>query len=104
MVKETYYQLYAVDKSLEIVEKNLKLLSDFVTIGGIEVFRGQGVQQDIYKAGLEKIQDARHADYPQATAQELEATSIIFSIVQEAHRSDPLPTLPSPNSYYPPSS
>ena len=54
MVKETYYQLYAVDKSLEIVDKNLKLLSDFVTIAESRYSVGQGVQQDIYKAGLEK--------------------------------------------------
>jgi outer membrane protein TolC len=54
MVKEIYYQLYAVDKSLEIVEKNLKLLSDFVTIAESKYSVGQGVQQDIYKAGLEK--------------------------------------------------
>jgi len=54
MVKETYYQLYAVDKSLEIVEKNLKLLGDFVTIAESKYSVGQGVQQDIYKAGLEK--------------------------------------------------
>jgi len=54
MVKETYYQLYAVDKSLEIVGKNLKLLSDFVTIAESKYSVGQGVQQDIYKAGLEK--------------------------------------------------
>ncbi len=54
MVKETYYQLYAVDKSLEIIEKNLKILSDFVTIAESKYSVGQGVQQDIYKAGLEK--------------------------------------------------
>jgi outer membrane protein TolC len=48
MVKEIYYQLYAVDKSLEIVEKNLKLLSDFVTIAESKYSVGQGVQQDIY--------------------------------------------------------
>ncbi len=54
MVKETYYQLYAVDKSLEIVEKNLRILADFVTIAESKYSVGQGVQQDIYKAGLEK--------------------------------------------------
>lgn len=32
MVKETYYQLWAVDKSMEIVDKNLRILTDFVTI------------------------------------------------------------------------
>ena len=54
MVKETCYQLYAVDKSLEILEKNLIILSDFVTIAESKYSVGQGVQQDIYKAGLEK--------------------------------------------------
>lgn len=54
MVKETYYQIYAVDRSLEIIEKNLRILSDFVTIAETKYSVGQGVQQDIYKAGLEK--------------------------------------------------
>jgi outer membrane protein, heavy metal efflux system len=54
MVKEAYYQLWAVDKRLEIVDKNLKILADFVTIAESKYSVGQGVQQDIYKAGLEK--------------------------------------------------
>lgn len=54
MVKETYYQLWAVDKGLEIVDKNLRVLADFVTIAESKYSVGQGVQQDIYKAGLEK--------------------------------------------------
>ena len=54
MVKETCYQLWAVDKSLEIIDKNLKILSDFVIITESKYSVGQGVQQDIYKAGLEK--------------------------------------------------
>jgi outer membrane protein TolC len=54
MVKETCYQIYAVDKSLGIVAKNLKILADFVTIAESKYSVGQGVQQDIFKAGLEK--------------------------------------------------
>ena len=54
MVKETWYQLWAVDKSMGIVDKNLRILSDFVTIAESKYSVGQGVQQDIYKAGLEK--------------------------------------------------
>lgn len=54
MVKETYYQIYAVDKSLQIIDKNLQILNDFVTIAESKYSVGQGVQQDIYKAGLEK--------------------------------------------------
>jgi len=54
MVKETYYQLWAVDKSMEIIDKNLRILADFVTIAESKYSVGQGVQQDIFKAGLEK--------------------------------------------------
>jgi len=54
MVKETYYQIWAVDKGLEIVDKNLKIMADFVTIAESKYSVGQGVQQDIFKAGLEK--------------------------------------------------
>jgi cobalt-zinc-cadmium efflux system outer membrane protein len=54
MVKETYYQIWAVDKGLEIVAKNLRILTDFVTIAESKYSVGQGVQQDIFKAGLEK--------------------------------------------------
>jgi len=54
MVKETWYQLWAVGKSLEIIDKNLRILADFVTIAESKYSVGQGVQQDIFKAGLEK--------------------------------------------------
>ncbi len=54
MVKETYYQIWAVDKFLGIIDKNLRLLTDFVTIAETKYSVGQGAQQDIYKAGLEK--------------------------------------------------
>jgi len=54
MIKETWYQIWSVDKRLEVVDKNLQLLADFVTIAESKYSVGQGVQQDIYKAGLEK--------------------------------------------------
>lgn len=54
MVKETYYQIWAVDKFQGVVDKNLSILSDFITIAESKYSVGQGVQQDIYKAGLEK--------------------------------------------------
>ena len=54
MVKETWYQIWALDKSLEIIDRNVKILSDFVAIAETKYSVGQGVQQDIYKAGLEK--------------------------------------------------
>lgn len=54
MVKETWYQIWAVDKGMEIVDKNLRILADFVTIAESKYSVGQGVQQDIFKAGLER--------------------------------------------------
>ena len=54
MVTETYYQIYAVDKALEIIEKNLHIVADFITIAESRYSVGQGVQQDIFKAGLER--------------------------------------------------
>lgn len=54
MVKETYYQLWAVDRFLAIIDKNLQILADFVVIAESKYSVGQGVQQDIFKAGLEK--------------------------------------------------
>jgi outer membrane protein TolC len=54
MVKESYYQIWAVDKFLGIIDKNLQLITDFVTIAETKYSVGQGAQQDIYKAGLEK--------------------------------------------------
>ncbi|WP_243371668.1 TolC family protein [Geotalea sp. SG265] len=54
MVKETYYQIYAVDRFLQIIDKNLQIMDDFITIAESKYSVGQGGQQDIYKAGLEK--------------------------------------------------
>ena len=54
MVRENYYQLWAVNKMLGIIDKNVKILSNFLTINELKYSVGQGVQQDIYKAGLEK--------------------------------------------------
>ncbi len=54
MVAETYYQLYFTDRSLAIVDKNLKILDDFVTITESKYSVGQGVQQDLFKAQVER--------------------------------------------------
>lgn len=54
MVKETYYQLWNVDKALGVLDKNLRIIEDFKVIAETRYSVGQGAQQDIYKAGLEK--------------------------------------------------
>ena len=61
MVAETYYQIYFIDKSLAIVDKNLKILDDFVTLAETKYSVGQGAQQDVFKAQVEhsKLLDMR---------------------------------------------
>lgn len=54
MVKETYYQIYSTDHSLDILDKNIKILDDFIILAQTKYSVGQGAQQDIYKALLER--------------------------------------------------
>lgn len=54
MVKETYYQLYAVERALEIVARNLGIIADLTTIAESRYTVGQGPQADIFKANLER--------------------------------------------------
>lgn len=54
MVKETYYQIYATDKGLELIEKNIRIMSDFITLAETRYAVGQGAQQDIFKAQVEQ--------------------------------------------------
>ena len=52
-VKEAFYELYAVDRSLEVVEKNRELLREFVKIAETKYSVGKGIQQDVIKAQVE---------------------------------------------------
>jgi len=54
MVKETYYQLYYVDRSLAIVDKNIRILDDFITLAETKYSVNQGLQQDVFKAQVER--------------------------------------------------
>jgi outer membrane protein, heavy metal efflux system len=54
MVKETYYQIYFTDKSLEIVAKNIRVLDNFITLAETKYSVGQGAQQDVFKAQVER--------------------------------------------------
>ena len=54
MVKETYYKLYFNDRSCKIVDKNIRIIDDFILIAETRYAVGQGVQQDIFKAQLER--------------------------------------------------
>lgn len=61
MVKETWYQLYFVDRSREIVEKNIGILDDLTRFAETMYGAGQGLQQDVLKAQVErsKMEDMR---------------------------------------------
>lgn len=54
MVKENYYRLYAIDREREVVENNLALMETFISMAEIKYSVGQGVQQDIFKAQVER--------------------------------------------------
>uniref|UniRef100_C6E8C0 Outer membrane efflux protein n=1 Tax=Geobacter sp. (strain M21) TaxID=443144 RepID=C6E8C0_GEOSM len=54
MVKEAYYQIYFTDKSQGILDKNIRILDDFIALAQTKYSVGQGAQQDIYKALLER--------------------------------------------------
>ncbi len=54
MVKETWYQIYFTDKSLEIVDKNIRILDDFIIIAETKYSVGQGAQQDVFKSQVER--------------------------------------------------
>jgi len=54
MVAETYYQLYYIDRSREILEKNIAILDVFITLAETKYSVGQGAQQDIFKALVER--------------------------------------------------
>lgn len=54
MVKETYFQIFVTDKELEIVEKNIRIMDDFIALAETKYSVGQGAQQDVFKAQVER--------------------------------------------------
>ena len=79
-VKETYYQIYFTDKSLEILAKNTRILDGFITIAENRYAVGQGVQQDIFKAQLEKskLLDMRITLEQQRRSLEIRMNSLLY--------------------------
>lgn len=54
MVKEAYYQIFSIDKSAEIIDRNIAILDDFIKLAETKYTVGQGTQQDILKAQMER--------------------------------------------------
>jgi outer membrane protein TolC len=54
MVREAYYQIYFTDRALRIIDKNIDVMDAFITLAQTKYSVGQGAQQDIFKAQLER--------------------------------------------------
>jgi cobalt-zinc-cadmium efflux system outer membrane protein len=52
-VKELFYELYAIDRSLEVVEKNRDLFRQFIKIAETRYSVGQGIHHDVIKGQVE---------------------------------------------------
>jgi cobalt-zinc-cadmium efflux system outer membrane protein len=59
MVKTAYYNIFAVDRALETVQKNQALLEQFIRIVETKYSTGTGLQQDVLRAQVEfsKLED-----------------------------------------------
>lgn len=54
MIKETWAQLYFVDRSLALTERTISVLDDLTRITEARYAVGEGLQQDVLKAQLER--------------------------------------------------
>jgi outer membrane protein TolC len=52
-LKILYFELFFIDKSIEITNKNQQLLLDFANIAEMKYSVGKGIQQDVLKAQVE---------------------------------------------------
>lgn len=52
-LKQNYYQLYLLQKSIEITQKNKLFIEDFARIASTKYSVGKGIQQDVLKAQVE---------------------------------------------------
>ena len=52
-LKETYFNLHFIHKSIEIVQKNLMILKEFEKTAEARYKVGKGIQQDVFRAQVE---------------------------------------------------
>jgi outer membrane protein TolC len=80
MVKETWYRLYFIDRSLAIVEKNIGILDDVTRFTESIYAVGQGLQQDVLKAQVErsKMEDMRISLRQQRRSQEATLNALAY--------------------------
>lgn len=80
MVAEAYYRIYFTDKSLEIVDKNIRILDDFITLAETKYSVGQGGQQDVFKAQVERsrLLDVRISLEQQRTSLQANLNALLY--------------------------
>ncbi len=80
MVREAWYQLYFIDRSLGIVDRNIRILDDFITLAETKYSVGQGVQQDVFKAQVErsKLLDTRISMEQQRKSQQANLNALLY--------------------------
>ncbi len=54
MVREAWFQLYYIERSLETIEDNLAAVDDIISLTETMYGVGRGIQQDVFKAHLER--------------------------------------------------
>jgi len=53
LVKQKYFDLYTIDRTLETIEKNKALMQQFVHVAETKYATGSGLQQDVLRAQVE---------------------------------------------------
>jgi len=80
MVKETWYRIYFTDKALELIDRNILILDDFIALSETKYAVGQGTQQDLFKSRLErsKMLDMRISLQQQRRSLSATLNSLLF--------------------------
>jgi len=53
-VKQAWYRLYFLDRAIDVTQKNLAILDDFIRLTETRYAVGKGLQQDVLKAQVER--------------------------------------------------
>ncbi len=92
-VRATYYDLYTVERGIEISRRHEALLDDFVRVANVRYRVGAGLQQDVLKANVER--DRVTERLLQQTAQREAAVARLNSLLDRPPgTSAQAPTLP----------
>ncbi|MDW7772603.1 MAG: TolC family protein [Desulfobulbaceae bacterium] len=81
MIKEAWYRLQFIDSSMEIIEKNIAVLDDLNRFSETMYGVGQGLQQDVLKAQVERsrMEEMRISLRQQRRSQEAALNNLRFS-------------------------